>query len=199
MYTKAELLKFYNTNQQIQLQKLSENILNNTKIKTYIGDIPQLPDKINGIKDKINVHRFQKNYGDCQGLMKTIKYGFQQYPNAPFIVIIEDDLLFNKNWLTQLLIIYQNYKKNLGIASVYNTSKTNNDLTDAYKTIQNTVGLTSLVTKQFYLYLKNNGYLDKSYLQHPVKSVLQREKQKLNIREKLEDYNCSGDTHYQQT
>ena len=193
--TDEKLLKFYNTNQQIQLQKLSENILNNTKIKTYIGDIPQLPDKINGIKDKINVHRFQKNYGDCQGLMKTIKYGFQQYPNAPFIVIVEDDLLFNKNWLTQLLIIYQNYKENLGIASVYNTCKALTKLTDLYNTIQTTVGLTLLVTKQLYLYLKNNGYLDKSYLQHPVKSVLQREKQKLNIRQKLEDYNCSGDTH----
>ena len=193
--TDKKLLKFYNTNQQIQLSPISKQFLNNDKIKKYIGDIPQLPTKINSIKDKINVHCFQKNYGDCQGLMKTIKYGFQQYPNAPFIVIVEDDLLFNKNWLTQLLMIYQTYKENLGIASVYNTCNALTKLTDLYNTIKTTVGLTLLVTKQLYLYLKNNGYLDKSYLQHPVKSVLQREKQKLNIRQKLEDYNCSGDTH----
>ena len=193
--TDKKLLTFYNTNQQIQLSPISKQFLNNDKIKKYIGDIPQLPTKINGIKDKINVHCFQKNYGDCQGLMKTIKYGFQQYPNAPFIVIVEDDLLFNKNWLTQLLMIYQTYKENLGIASVYNTCNALTKLTDLYNTIKNTVGLSLLVTKQLYLYLKNNDYLDKSYLQHPVKSVLQREKQKLNIRQKLEDYNCSGDTH----
>ena len=193
--TDKKLLTFYNTNQQIQLSSISKQFLNNDKIKKYVGDIPQLPTKITGIKDKINVHCFQKNYGDCQGLIKIIKYGFQQYPNAPFIVIVEDDLLFNKNWLTQLLIIYQNYKENLGIASVYNTCNALTKLTDLYNTIKTTVGLTLLVTKQLYLYLKNNGYLDKSYLQHPVKSVLQREKQKLNIRQKLEDYNCSGDTH----
>jgi hypothetical protein len=38
--------------------------------------MPNLPTFINGIKNKINVHQFERNFGDFAGLLQTIKYGF---------------------------------------------------------------------------------------------------------------------------
>lgn len=145
-------LNFLNTfNKKIICDKLNEKIIQKTNIQ-------QIPQHILGIKQKISVYQYNRHMQQCKQLLSTIKYGFQEFPYAPFIVILKDDLVFNKNWLTKLLKIYST-QKNIGIVSCYNKYPENVQNVQSYN-IDTTC---LLITKQFYNFLNQNKYFQKQY------------------------------------
>ena len=87
---------------------------------TYIGQIPNEIYAL-GLKNKFNIIQPKENKGVKGGLLWTIAAGFTLFKNAEKIVILEDDLIFNKNWLKITNLIYEKEKmSNLGCISVYN-------------------------------------------------------------------------------
>ena len=87
---------------------------------TYIGNIP-IETYALGLKNKFNIIQPKENKGVKAGLLWTINAGFTLFRNVEKIVILEDDLIFNKDWLKVSNLIYEREKMtNLGCISVYN-------------------------------------------------------------------------------
>lgn len=143
---------FYSFNKKLIAQKLSEQEIENTNIK-------QLPSHILGIKQKILVHQYSHHVNDCKELLNTIKYGFQTYQNAPFIILLKDNLIFNKEWLTELIKIYDKHKDDAGIITCYNNLNENIQIIESYS-IQTAC---ILITKKFYDFLNMNDYFQKDF------------------------------------
>lgn len=143
---------FYSFNKKLIAQKLSEQEIKNTNIK-------QLPSHILGIKQKILVHQYSHHVNECKELLNTIKYGFQNYSNAPFIILLKDNLIFNKDWITELIKIYDKHKNDAGIITCYNNLNENVQIIESY----NIQTACILITKKFYDFLNTNNYFQKDF------------------------------------
>ena len=115
--------------------------------------------------------------------MYAIDKGFKLYNNEEKIIVIEDDLIFNKNWLKIAEQIYNREKNNdLGIIQVYNREiKNNNNLYVKRKIMS---GQMYLIPRKVYDLMKQ----DNLFIDYPIKpgsdvffqSYL-REKKHLNL------------------
>ena len=188
--TSKKLNDFLFSNKKIQLQQIDfyQNIKNINAWNKYIGILPNLPKTVNGIKNKISVKQFQKNYGDCKGLLQTIKYGFQKNLNCNLVIILEDDILLYKDWLTKVYQIYNTFKDdNIGVISLYHNEITTNQ----YIYNWGLVGPAVCYTRKFYNKLKQNKIFQKEF--QPCALSRQQRNKKSFLQ--LQKYNIAGDTH----
>ena len=84
------------------------------------------------------------------------------YPNAKTCCIMEDDMLFNKNWLKTAKHIYESESRrsNVGLVSVYNEHAKSTEFPDYLKN-DRFQGKMFLITNKFYKLLKK--YCSKVY------------------------------------
>ena len=93
--------------------------------------MPIINNEVRGIKNKFTIISPDFQMGDKFGLLWTILAGFKLYPLAKYIIVLEDDLLFNKDWLIIADQIYNETinSKHQGLITVYNreSDETKND------------------------------------------------------------------------
>lgn len=138
-----------------------DNFSNTDIWEKYIGNNLPYETSITGIKDKFTVIQPSKNMGDLCGLYWSIMSGFEIFLNSDRIIILEDDLIFNKNWLNITNFIYNKEKyTKLGLISVYNRDNDilNNPFTgNLYKTTDNIGGVMYMIPRNVYEFLKKNN------------------------------------------
>lgn len=127
-------------------------------------NIPKIS-KILGIKRKFSIIKTPKYLGQEYRTMFAINLGFTLFPKAKTCCILEDDMLFNKNWFKVLKKIYKcEYNvSNVGLISVYNelAKKTEFPL---YLKNNKFQGKMFLITNKFYKILKKYQYFNTSDL-----------------------------------
>lgn len=127
-------------------------------------DIPKIS-KIFGIKRKFSIVKTPTYLGQEYRTMFAINLGFSLYPKAKTCCVLEDDMLFNKNWFKVLKKIYQcEYNaSNVGLVSIYNeiAKKTEFPL---YLKNNRFQGKMFLITNKFYKMLKKYQYFNTSDL-----------------------------------
>ena len=132
-----------------------DDMSNNEMWNKFVGNIPY-ETTFNGIKDKFTIIQPEKQMGDLCGLYWTMMAGFELFRNADRIIILEDDLIFNKNWFNISNYIYEKEKMSkLGIISVYNREP-NNTNQALYKSIDNIGGVMYMISRSVYDVLKRN-------------------------------------------
>ena len=121
----------------------------------YIGNLP-IETYALGLKNKFNIIQPKENKGDKGGLIWTIGAGFSLFKNAEKIVILEDDLIFNKNWLKIANLIYEKEKmSNLGCISVYNREIEN--INDFFYTTRSQIGgVMYMIPRKIYNLMKDD-------------------------------------------
>lgn len=189
--TSKKLNDFLFTNKNIQLQQIDfyQHIKDKKSWNNYIGILPNLPKYIKGIKNKIQVKQFQNCFGDCKGLLQTIKYGFQSNKNCKLVIILEDDILLSKDWLTILYNTYEQHKnEKIAAIPLFHNKKVQN-LNYFYDT--EFVGPGVCYTRNFYNKLKQNNIFQKQFQQC---TLTVQQKQNMSFIQ-LQKYNIAGDTH----
>lgn len=189
------MLEYLYTNNKIEIEnkgwidQIDENVTTESTLffnpeqlseadlwKKYIGNI-DYPTTLYGINDKFSIIRPSKNMGDLCGLYWTITAGFELFKNAERIIILEDDLIFNKNWFNITNFIYNQEKfSKLGAISVYNRENTVTNNGSFYKEIEHIGGVMYLIPRNVYDFLNRNK-----------KMVFEIEPER----------NVGGDTHFQ--
>lgn len=125
--------------------------------KKYVGDIPY-ETTIKGIGNKFTAIHPNKNNGDVYGLLWTIMAGFELFKNTDRIVILEDDLIFNRNWLKMANFIFnKEINSNIGLVSVYNREFEDSNFLKLYDERNNIGGVMYLIPKEVYTFLKRQG------------------------------------------
>jgi hypothetical protein len=125
-------------------------------------NIPKIT-KILGIKRKFSIIRTPRYLGQEYRTLFGINLGFLLYPNAKTCCIMEDDMLFNKNWLKTAKHIYESElrRSNVGLVSVYNEHAKSTEFPDYLKN-DRFQGKMFLITNKFYKLLKKYGYFSSS-------------------------------------
>jgi hypothetical protein len=140
--------------QEIADKEAASSFLNIPKISHIIG-----------IKRKFSIIKTPTYLGPEYRTMFGINLGFTLYPKAKSCCILEDDMLFNKNWFKVLKKIYEcEYNvSNVGLISVYNelAKKTEYPL---YLKNNRFQGKMFLITNKFYRTLKTKQYFNTSDL-----------------------------------
>lgn len=174
-----EMKKFLYSNDEIKLKNIGwkqqikndvkeksiyffnpNNLTDNEMWEKYIGNELPYETNITGIKDKFTVIQPSKNMGDLCGLYWTIMAGFELFKNIEKIIILEDDLIFNKNWLNITNYIYESEKRSkLGLISVYNRDNDNLYNEKMYKTTDNIGGVMYLIPRNVYDFLNRTNSL----------------------------------------
>lgn len=144
-----------------------ENLSNKEIWDRYIGNVP-IETTLYGLKNKFNVIQPKENMGDVGGLFWTIYAGFTLFRNAEKIVILEDDLIFNKNWLKiSNLIFNKEYLSNLGCISVYNRENIDyfnpTKSRNLYNEINGIGGVMYMIPRDVFDLMKADGFFDKYY------------------------------------
>lgn len=149
----------------------SEHLSNKEIWNKYIGDIP-INLNITGIKEKFNIISPTSNKGDVGGLFWTIYLGFSLFKNADKIIVLEDDLIFHKNWLKNALTIYNNEKySKVGCVSVYNREIENNSRKQNLSTYfenPNIGGVMYLIPRTTFDIMKNDKLFQINYGQDEI-------------------------------
>ena len=152
-------IKYLYTNDKIVLPKINwENqVLSNIHkkqddlniFKKYFYDLPKINNEVKGIKNKFTIISPEEQLGVKNCLLWTILQGFTLYPTAKYIIVLEDDLLFNKDWLKISDQIYNETinSKKLGIVTVYNRTSDNIKTNPLYFKIDNISGQMYLIPK----------------------------------------------------
>ena len=120
-YSDDDLTKKYLlTNETLTLPKINwkEQILSNAHkrkndldmFNTYFYDLPEINTEVKGIKDKFTVVSPGEQLGDKNGVLWSIYLGFKFFPCAEYIVVLDDDIIFNQDWLVVADKIYQQTK-----------------------------------------------------------------------------------------
>lgn len=138
------------------------NLSNKEIWEKYIGNIP-IKQNVTGLKDRFNVIQPIEQKGDKGGLLWTIFAGFSLFRNADKIVILEDDLIFHKNWLKTALNIYsKDRSNNIGCVSVYNRENKiySNDNVNLFYENPNIGGVMYLIPRHVFNLMKNDGLFD---------------------------------------
>lgn len=152
--------------------------------------------KIQGIYKSLVVTKTRNNKGDKSGLLWTIKHGFQKNPNAQFIIILQNDVLFNEQWLDKLLHIYNKNKQTAGVVSCWNLH--NNYLNNSTK-IQDYLKLNkgqgigfpvALITRKFYqrLFQTHKDDFDKQYCKLYSPNLIKKQNEEIR-----QNFNLAGD------
>lgn len=133
----------------------------------YIGNIPN-ETYVLGLKNKFNIIQPVENRGDRAGLIWTIGAGFSLFRNAEKIIVLEDDLIFNKNWLKIANLIYEREKQsNLGCISVYNREIRNTD--DFLYTERPQIGgVMYMIPRKVYNLMKSDNVFKMDFSQNNV-------------------------------
>ena len=135
------------------------NLSNKEIWNKYIGNVP-IKTKIKGLKNRYTVIQPKYHNGDLFGLLWTIFIGFSTFKGAEQIIILEDDLIFNKDWLEYCISIFNKVNnKFLGCISMYNRE---NDFTcrynlDSFYENPNVGGVMYMIPRNVYNAMKNNG------------------------------------------
>lgn len=117
-------------------------------------NIPKIS-SILGIKKKFTIVRTKKYIGEQHRIMLGIKTAFDLYPNADKCIILEDDILFNKNWLKKMDEIYKyEFRSNVAMISSYSEIPKNGREYFKDEIIQ---GKAVLFTAKFYRKLRRLG------------------------------------------
>lgn len=193
-----EMIQFLTTNNKINFQinynKEYKQFISNKNV-AYVSNFVKNKNQIIGIKNKVNIFMSDINYGDRGGILFSIKYGFQNNPNAEFIIIMQNDIVFNQEWLNKLLELYNKIdKKTLGIISCWNNPNKKNvqpQKIDDYLVAQSGVFVGAqcyLISKNIYNILLKTKQFDKKF-----KPVITKEERK--IATSTSDYNIAGDTY----
>ena len=131
----------------------------------YIGNIP-IKTQIKGLKNRFNVLQPKNRNGVLAGLLWTIFMGFSLFKNANKIVILEDDLIFNKYWLDYCNLIFNKVNNNsLGCVSVYNREKdfnVNYKINDYYEN-PNIGGVIYMIPRNVFNIMNSDGIFDLSF------------------------------------
>lgn len=108
------------------LNSLSNSVVNE-KSNLYISDDnstdQKVKDIVNGFiektKDKfsVNFQSNQSNLGCDPNMCKIINYAFDT-SNSPFVITIDSDVLYNKNWMSFMERAYHEMVKNPNIAAI---------------------------------------------------------------------------------
>ena len=128
----------------------------------YVGNLPNENFGL-GLKEKFNIIQPKENKGDKAGLIWTIGAGFTLFKNAEKIIILEDDLIFNKDWLKITNMIYEREKNlNLGCISVYNREITD-DINILYQERDKIGGVMYLIPRKVYNLMKADKLFSKDF------------------------------------
>ena len=125
--------------------------------KEYADDFLNIP-KINqiiGIKKKFSVVKTPKYLNQNQLVIYAINLAFTLFPNSNNCCILDDNIIFNKNWLDEALRIFEEEKKisNIGIISTFSENVRESEYFEYQK--NNTLkGKMMLITINFYNELK---------------------------------------------
>lgn len=153
----------------LNLKDYDDNLTNVDLWNRYIGNIPY-ETKIRGIGNKFTTIRPSKNNGDIRGLLWTIMAGFELFRNNDRIIILEDDLIFNKNWFNiSNYILDKELNSNVGLISVYNREfdKTTSLSLNLYNEVNEIGGVMYLIHRQFYNFLKNKNMFNMNNINCP--------------------------------
>lgn len=117
--------------------------------RKYFYDLPIINNEVRGIKDKFTVISPQEQLGVKNCLLWVILTGFKLYPLAKYIVVLEDDLLFNKDWLKIADQIYNETinSEHQGLITVYNRASDKIDNNSLYFKIKNISGQMYLIPR----------------------------------------------------
>lgn len=131
----------------------------------YFGNVPiQLNAK--GLKNRFNIIQPETNKGVVGGLFWTIYAGFTMFRNADKIIILEDDLIFHKNWLSNALKIYERNKHSkLGCVSVYNRENPDysKNSSNFYYEIDKIGGVMYLIPRKIFNIMNANHLFNDDY------------------------------------
>jgi hypothetical protein len=135
----------------------SQELADKEAVKSFLN-IPSIS-YIRGIKGKFSIVQTSRYLGQEYRTLFGINLGFSLFPKAKGVVVLEDDILFNKNWYNTLMKIYNSELgiSNVGLISVYNeiAKKTEYPLYFKNNRFQ---GKMFLITSKFYKKLKTYGY-----------------------------------------
>lgn len=141
----------------LRLDDYKEELTNFDLWNNYIGNIPY-ETKIKGIGKRFTTIRPNKNNGDVYGLLWTIMAGFELFKNTDRIIILEDDLIFNKNWFNIANHIYDRESASkVGLVSVYNREFEDSNYLNLYEDRNNIGGVMYLIPRGVYTFLKRQG------------------------------------------
>lgn len=120
-------LKFYNTNDEFPVtfddwtspSNSSQEEADKLYAETFLS-IPKI-NKITGINKKFQVVYTPHIIDPSKILFYAIKTAFSVFPESNHCCILDDNILFNPNWLSKTLEIYNDEKYNtkIGIISMY--------------------------------------------------------------------------------
>lgn len=141
--------------------KSSQEIADKEAAETFLN-IPKIT-KILGLKRKFSIIKTPKYLGQEYRTLFGINLGFSLYQNSKMCCIMEDDMLFNKNWLKVAKKIYEcEYNISpIGLISVYNEHAKCTEFPDYLKN-DRFQGKMFLITNNFYKLLKRYGYFSTS-------------------------------------
>lgn len=108
---------YYSTNKVVQVKSHWPKSAEWKKAGLDIVTKPQVSPK--GIKGKVTVHTLGKtSLGVVSASCRAIQLMFQAHPDAPGIILLQDDVVFNHDWYTRLVTTAQDaslYQKPLGL------------------------------------------------------------------------------------
>lgn len=139
----------------------SQEIADKEAANSFLN-IPKIS-KILGLKRKFSIIKTPKYLGQEYRTLFGINLGFVLYPNAKTCCIMEDDMLFNKNWLKAAKKIYESEYNisNIGLISVYNEHAKMSEFPEYLKN-DRFQGKMFLITNKFYKMLKKYSYFSTS-------------------------------------
>ena len=133
--------------------------------KKYFYDLPIINEDVRCLKNKFSIISPEFKMGDKNGLLWSILIGFSFYPNSEYIIVIEDDLIFNKDWLKIANKIYYETLQNneYGIISVYNRifKDVNND--QLFLKVDNIGGVMYLIPNVIFQEMNKKGFFNQKF------------------------------------
>jgi hypothetical protein len=120
-------------------------------------NIPQIVE-IFGIKKKFSVVKTPRYLGRSYRTLFGMKLAFDLYPTSRECVILDDDILFNRDWLKKMKQIssFENFKGNVGLTSAY-SEKMKPGLEAEYSKNESIRGKCVMVSKKLYDKMKTIG------------------------------------------
>ena len=83
----------------------TDEVANLAAAEKYIN-IPKIPEMVKGIKKRYTIVNTPNYLGTTKRTLFGINLAFEAFPMADNCVILDDDLIFNRDWLKQLQTMY---------------------------------------------------------------------------------------------
>lgn len=124
--------------------------------QSYLN-IPQIVE-ILGIKGKFSIIKTPRYLGSSYRVLFGIKLGFDIYPSNKNCVILDDNILFNENWLKKMKQIssFESLRKDIAMVSAY-SEKLKADDTPEYFEDETIKGKCVMFSRKFYDRMKMIG------------------------------------------